>query len=140
MRLDPDITEIIRTRKGKRKNKPLACKEGRGYYHFRYLKQNIKVHHCVVGCPLAGYVVDHIDGDKSNNTRENLRVVPKHFNDLHRHKSKGYTILPSGRYRPQLMVGGKQINLKICDSAEEAREIHKKAKILIMENVYGEYQ
>ncbi|MDK2920128.1 MAG: hypothetical protein PWQ37_2861 [Candidatus Petromonas sp.] len=36
---------------------------------------HVYAHHIVIGCPLKGYCVDHIDRDITNNLASNLRVV-----------------------------------------------------------------
>ncbi len=46
-----------------------------GYPSRRFIGKVIYLHHFLIGCPLTGLVVDHIDRDKLNNSRSNLRVV-----------------------------------------------------------------
>lgn len=44
---------------------------------------NLFMHRVITGCP-AGFFVDHIDGDRLNNSRANLRVVSRAENALNR--------------------------------------------------------
>lgn len=46
---------------------------------------SFSMHRFILGAK-KGDVVDHIDGDKSNNTRENLRIVNTSINALNRHR------------------------------------------------------
>lgn len=46
----------------------------------------IFMHHAILGRPLNGFVVDHMDGNKLNNTRNNLRIVSHRENDQNKNK------------------------------------------------------
>jgi len=64
-----------------------------------------------------GSVIDHLDGDISNNSRENLRIVDQATNCKNRAKPKnntsGYTGLsfhkPSGRWVARKAINGKRV-------------------------------
>jgi len=46
-----------------------------------------KLHHEVIGKPPSGFMVDHIDGNGLNNTRENLRFVTNRVNQQNQVRS-----------------------------------------------------
>lgn len=52
----------------------------------------VKMHHIIMGLPLKGYVVDHINGNSLLNTRSNLRIVTVRNNctNLHIEKTSKY--------------------------------------------------
>lgn len=79
-------------------------------------------------------VADHKDGNTLNNAWENIRDVTKGQNGLNRKLSarnslgvKGVSILPSGRYRAQIMYQGKKEYLGSFDSIEQASEAYQTA-------------
>lgn len=87
--------------------------------------------------PAQGMVVDHIDGDASNNRFENLRVCTHAQNIMNSAKYRHYRgrerTLPRGvtkeprceRYRAQISINGKRIYLGIFPTPEEAYEVFK---------------
>lgn len=57
---------------------------------------NLKIHQAILGRPLNGKVIDHIDGDTLNNQRKNLRIVTNRENlSKRRERLQGKT---SSRY------------------------------------------
>ena len=78
------------------------------------------------------FLVDHRDGDKSNNKWKNLRDVPDAINSQNRHgPHKGkYGGLPLGvnphgkRFRSSIMIAGKTTRLGTYDTPEEAHEVY----------------
>lgn len=43
-------------------------------------KGHMFMHHAIIGFPLDGFQVDHIDGNKLNNCRDNLRIISRREN------------------------------------------------------------
>ena len=84
-----------------------------------------------------GMVIDHIDGDRTNNSRDNLRLVSQSENCRNRIMRKdnttGYTGLsfhkPSGRYVVRRTIKGKRI-WKSHKTLEGAIEIWKEVEKL----------
>lgn len=72
--------------------------------------------------------VDHIDGNRSNNSKENLRAATKQNNNMNRMKSSGTSSKYKGvhwrkdreRWTAQIKVDGKCIRLGCFDSEEDA--------------------
>ena len=92
--VDPDVAQVLGDR-------PLSAAGGRGTGYaavyrggaFAYL------HHCVVGVPLAGRVVDHRNGDPLDNRRRNLRIVTPQHNTWAQRPARGGTSEFRGVFR-----------------------------------------
>lgn len=82
-----------------------------------------------------GYVIDHIDQNKLNNQKRNLRFVTKSGNAANSKLSKNNTSgikgvqrTKSGRWIARLMINGKNICLGTYDTIEEAEEARRKGE------------
>ena len=88
--------------------------------------------HRAIMNPKKDEIIDHINQDKLDNRRENLRVANKSVNALNTDKNKGYTIrkLVDGslRYDVRLVVNGKNILSKTYTSKLDAIEAYHKKK------------
>jgi len=77
--------------------------------------------------------IDHIDGNKQNNSIENLRVVTNAqngWNNSHR-DVKGYSWNKKNKkFQAKICVNNKQINLGYFDLAEDASNAYLEAKKL----------
>lgn len=111
----------------------------RGYVVGKTKTKHLKLHHCIIGRPVRkGYCVDHKNGNKLDNRKENLHIVPIGHNATNRKKSslskqpyKGIQRLPSGSWRAK---GSKGKHLGTFKTAEEAY----KRYLLHVEEKYGE--
>jgi len=94
----------------------------------------IGLHRQIMGDP-KGMVVDHINGDPSDNRRENLRVCSQEENTRNRGHSKHNKIgikgvfVHRGRYRAQIRVKGRRIHLGDFDTPELAQSAYATAAI-----------
>lgn len=71
--------------------------------------------------------VDHIDGDVTNNTIQNLRWVTHQENQFNRHVHKGEYrgvsfMKAKGKWRARIFINGKEKHLGLFDTAKEASE------------------
>lgn len=80
-------------------------------------------------------MIDHIDGDPSNNKLNNLRDVNNHINQCNRHKarvdSKSGLMGASpyrNKWRSQIKRNGVIKYLGVFNTAQEAHEAYKKEK------------
>ena len=105
-----------------------------GYVHSRRTQN--KLHQYVIGRSIKkGYEIDHINGNKLDNRRSNLRIVTRAQN-MHntpkrshsKQKYKGIQILPSGRFRARIKSGE---HIGVFETPEEAFEAYKKATVLL---------
>lgn len=60
-----------------------------GYAVKKYNGETIRLHRLIVNCP-EGMVVDHLNGNKLDNRKCNLRVCTQLENSKNRHNTKGY--------------------------------------------------
>jgi len=87
-----------------------------GKRHIEYM------HHYVIGKPLKGFVVDHVDGNGCNNTDENLRIVTSRQNHQNTYKHRAGKLVgasynkPAKKWGAQIVIGGKHKNLGYFDS------------------------
>ncbi len=58
-------------------------------------RKTMFLHHCVVGFPLNGMQIDHIDGNRLNDQRKNLRIVSRRENQWNRKEHRGEKIRTS---------------------------------------------
>lgn len=64
---------------------------------------------------------DHINGDRLDNRRSNLRVATAAENRQNQRRAyRGASLLPSGRWRAQGCVSGQSTHIGVFDTREEA--------------------
>jgi hypothetical protein len=114
-----------------------VSKSGATYYAVRHILPasaglgKMKMHHQVIGKPENGLVVDHIDGNGLNNTKENLRFVTVRENQqnqklttLKKHsKYPGvslFSIKEWTRWVAGAKINGKRKTIGYFDTEEEA--------------------
>jgi hypothetical protein len=82
------------------------------------------VHRIVMGCqPRDGKIVDHVNGKRWDNRRENLRLVTAAENTQNRHQRRAFRgayRLRSGRWASQVKHQGRTHRLGVFATAEEA--------------------
>lgn len=115
-------------------NKGYAC---RTIYFGKNKKSTTYLHHAIMGKPRLGLEIDHIDGDRLNNLRSNLRFVTQRQNcqNQERHR-KGLT---SSKYmgvsffkrdknwKAQININGKNKSLGYFDKEIDAFHAYQKA-------------
>jgi hypothetical protein len=72
-------------------------------------------------------LIDHIDGNKSNNKITNLRLSNTQKNSFNHFICKGYSY-ENGKYRARIKINGKLIHLGTYESSDEARRAYLDAK------------
>jgi hypothetical protein len=123
-----------------RKGHPATKKGMDGYLVIGIKRRNYAAHRIawlyVHGClPTDDQVIDHINGDRDDNSIANLRIATHSQNAMNKRRTgpilKGVTRHSSGRYQAQIVVGGKHRYLGLFETPEEAHAAYrKKAKEL----------
>jgi hypothetical protein len=86
------------------------------------------------GVDPTGFQVDHLDGNPSNNRRENLRLVSNHENQKNRAVPKNNKTGIMGVYKvgekwlASIRVDGKTIHIGSYDTKKEASTARKEAE------------
>ena len=105
-----------------------------GYVVTSVGRKTIRLTHLLCDVP-DGYVVDHIDGNPRNNTRENLRIVTVRENNQNAlkrsHNKSGYKgvylAVTKKKYEARIVVDGKGRYLGRYDTEAEAAEAYDEA-------------
>lgn len=96
---------------------------------------NMYLHHFIFGKPPMNLVTDHINRNKLDNRKENLRFVTRQenginrgkFNKLCTSKHKGVSWFKAGKnWRAYTVRNRKQINFGYFETEEEAKNAYEK--------------
>jgi hypothetical protein len=75
--------------------------------------------------------MDHIDGIRTNNDINNLRLVNYQQNNFNRTTAKGYTYNKvAQKFQATIGINSRLIYLGLYDTKEEARLVYLQAKII----------
>ncbi len=115
----------------------------RGYVYRKYQGKEIWLHNEIMQPP-EGYVVDHINGNTLDNTRENLRVCTQLDNmknlKLNIRNTSGVTGVnwrkDIQKWRAFIQVEGKFISLGTYTNKEDAIKARKEAEV----KYFGEFR
>lgn len=110
------------------------------------LRVQIPFHHVILGIDniKEGQVIDHINGDSTDNRRENLRICTqgqnlKNMRPPREGQYKGVYKIPSGRYQSKISNKCNKERIQICigtyDTPEEAALAYNKKAL----EMHGEY-
>ena len=112
-----------------------AHKDRHTFYAKRW--KGIKMHHLIVGKPLKGFEVDHIDGNGLNNQRSNLRIVTQQANSQNTHKHRAGRLVGCYFMKPRahlltpwmsyITVNHKRIYLGVFGTEQEAHDAYLRA-------------
>ena len=105
------------------------------------------LHHAILG-KKEGMDVDHINGNKLDNTRKNLRFVTHHQNTLNRKTPSNNTTGYRGvtyhkkdkKYQAAISKKGKTVYLGQFKTSKEASLIYNQARMEYTYSVYGAAQ
>lgn len=93
-------------------------------------RHSVWMHRVIMKTP-NGFETDHINGDKLDNRRMNLRIVTKSQNQWNRKKQAGsskykgiYWNKANQRWHVQLQMGGKKVWLGYYKTEEEAKKAY----------------
>lgn len=133
---DPSTGDLFRiTSNGL--SKPYRATDAYGYIYVEFKGRQYKGHRIIFmvqGIDPEGLEVDHIDGIKTNNRWENLRLVSHHENlkNRRRRKANSSGIVgvrnDRGRWAAIICVEGKYKHLGSFETKEEAAQARKEAE------------
>lgn len=115
---------------------------GINYVASTYYKKNIYLHRYILE-PEDDYIVDHIDGEGTNNLLSNLRVVKQKENTWNRATPSNNTsgvkgvswVSRSGKWISRITHNGKRITLGTFENFQDA----VLARVEAEKELYGEY-
>lgn len=128
--LDDDTCELIGTRK-------LSVNKRTGYVTCKFGQSTQYIHRIVMQAP-KGFDVDHINGNKLDNRRTNLRLATRSQNNINkkrlvRNNTSGVCGVSWSRsinkWDTYIQVHGKLIRLGYYTSLDEAKQARKTAEV-----------
>ena len=107
-----------------------------GYVQITHEKRDQSLHRVLLNVPVhSPQTVDHINRNKLDNRRGNLRIATRQQQAINKVK-KGWSLSKRyGTYQARLRINGKLIHIGSFKTPEEANEAYKKAHV----KYFGEY-
>lgn len=115
--------------------------KGDGYIYIRVMGKFYAAHRLAFlivngSLPPTGMVVDHINGDKLDNSFNNLRIVTQSINQQNRRAAcklsktglLGVKPLANGKFQARITVNGKRMHIGDFPCAESAHQAYIEAK------------
>lgn len=94
-------------------------------------KYNYQLYQWILGTKCKNLIVDHINMDRKDNRKQNLRIVDESCNATNQ-EYKGYSFQKStNKYLVRVRIGKKDINIGRYNTEEEAETIYLKASLLL---------
>ena len=110
------------------------CLSKTGYAVARINGKTVKMHRMLTQCP-ATKVVDHVNGDRLDNRRRNLRICSPKENSRNKGMGRnnqsgfpGVSKTSNGKWRVRIMVNRKEIALGRYAAMEEAIQVRREAE------------
>lgn len=112
-----------------------------GYCYCIDSRKVIYLHRLITGAADSKLLVDHINGNKLDNRKENLRLVSALDNVLNKPTKKGYTFDKScNKFKAQIRINGNLKNLGRFTTAEEAEAAYRAAELELYPEANYEYR
>ena len=114
------------------------CINKQGYVVANIKGKVVKINRLILGFPEC---VDHINGNKTDNRRENLRICTRRENAHNQRKPlnkvgyQGISLTANGKFRARISVEGKEVNLGCYYTLSEAIE----ARLSAERKYYGDF-
>lgn len=113
------------------------CLNSSGYAITTYQSKFIFLHHFLIGYPLNGLEVDHINHNPLDNRKQNLRIVTRSQNSMNRKNAKGICwCKKSKKWMAHIEINQKPIYLGSFVKEQDALNARKKAEI----KYFGKYR
>lgn len=104
------------------------------------LLHRMKLAHAILGLPGPGMIVDHINRDRLDNRRANLRFITKAQNAQNRSAHRNnvtrlrgvHLRKDTGRFSASVGLNGKLIRLGCYESADEAADVAREYRLAHM--------
>ena len=111
-------------------------------YKINKINKTIRMHQLLIYKP-TGMQTDHINGNKLNNQKENLRIVTQQQNQMNKIKRKNMTSKYKGvswfgesnKWRADIMLNKKQYYLGLFNNEIDAAKAYNKRAL----ELFGEY-
>jgi len=111
-----------------------AVKNYKAFYVEHEIKGfHISLHQCVMGRPINGLMIDHINGDGLDNRRENLRMITHRQNQQNRISHRKGRLMGTtfskltGKWLSRIQIKGKGIHLGSYPTERKAHKAYTEA-------------